>query len=245
MAFTLQPNQTYFYRWRQGTTQSDVGTFKTPPLRSVPTSVRFAFSGDSDGIKLNGVPAFNNFEVLDAVRTENPDFFIYLGDTIYADSTQWITPATTLDEYRAVYKANREFPALRSLLANTSTYAIWDDHEVTNNFEGSTVDPTLFAQGRTAFLEYLPVRPRRIPADSTCAASPLFRVFHWGQDVDIIVLDERSCRSASAEAACASDLAPTLPPALRTQVSAVFGVPLPPLPAGCLATIIPTLLAPF
>jgi phosphodiesterase/alkaline phosphatase D-like protein len=117
--------------------------------------VRFAFSGDSDVVTLNGVSVFNNFEVLDAVRTENPDFFIYLGDTIYADSTQRITPATTLDEYRTVYKANREFSALRSLLASTSTYAMWDDHEVINNFEGSMVDPARFALGRMAFLEYL------------------------------------------------------------------------------------------
>lgn len=233
----LQPGQTYFYRWRQGTAQSEVGSFQTSPFRSVPANVKFAFSGDSDGVKLNGVPFFNNFEVLDAIRTENPDFFIYLGDTIYADSTQRATPATTLEEYRAVYKANREFSALRSLLASTSTYAIWDDHEVTNNFEGATVDPTLFAQGRTAFLEYLPVRPRRGPTENTCAAAPFFRVFRWGQEADIIVLDERSCRSASAETECASDLAPTLPTALRTQISAVFGAPLPPLPAGCLSTI--------
>jgi alkaline phosphatase D len=233
----LQPGQTYFYRWRQGAIQSDVGSFKTPPLRSVPTNVRLAFSGDSDGVKLNGIPVFNNFEVLDAVRAENPDFFVYLGDIIYADSTQRATPATTLDEYRSAYKTNREFAALRALLASTSTYAIWDDHEVQNDFAGSTVDPVLFANGRAAFLEYLPLRPLRIPKDDTCADTPLFRVFHWGREVDVIVLDERSCRSASAETACASDLAPTLPAALRAQISAAFGVPLPPLPSECLTTL--------
>jgi phosphodiesterase/alkaline phosphatase D-like protein len=53
----------------------------------------------------------------------------------------------------------------------------------------------------------------------------------------VIVLDERSCRSPSAETACAGDLAPTLPTALRTQLSTQFGVPLPPLPPACQATL--------
>ena len=119
--------------------------------------VRFAYSGDSDGIQVDGVPVFNNFETLDAARREGLDFFIYLGDTIYADSEiLGISPAATLDEYREVYKANRDFPALRALLQATSIYAIWDDHEVRNNFAGQTVDPLLYAIGRQAFLEYMP-----------------------------------------------------------------------------------------
>jgi len=62
-------------------------------------------------------------------------------------------------------------------------------------------------------------------------------VFHWGRDADIIILDERSCRSADGEAACSStpgspDLAPTLPADLRP----LFGLPSSP-PSGCLAAI--------
>jgi phosphodiesterase/alkaline phosphatase D-like protein len=57
-------------------------------------------------------------------------------------------------------------------------------------------------------------------------------VFHWGALADVIMLDERSCRSVDAAAACQGDLAPTLPTPLRLQ----FGLPASP-PAGCLAAI--------
>lgn len=157
---------------------SDVGTFTTPPLRGVARDVRFAFSGDSDGTQVGGIPVVNHFEVLDTVRAEGLDFFVYLGDTIYADSEHRTTPATTLPAYRHAYKENRTIPALRDLLKTTSLYAIWDDHEIQNDFDGQTVDPQLYANGRQAFLEYLPLRPLPWLHDPACAGPPLFRVFH-------------------------------------------------------------------
>jgi phosphodiesterase/alkaline phosphatase D-like protein len=234
----LDPGQTYFYRWRQGLAVSDVGTFKTAPLTSVPANLRFAFTGDSDGSKVNGVPFYNNFETLDAARAEGLDFFVYLGDTIYSDFRGGGLPdAQTLDQFRALYKENRTIPALLNLLKATSTYAIWDDHEVRNDWDGQTVDPTFFAIGRKSFLEYMPTSEVNLPNDPACAGAPLFRVFRWGRDADMIILDERSCRSADVEAICSStpgspDLAPTLPDNLRPS----FGLP-PAPPPGCLAAI--------
>jgi len=69
------------------------------------------------------------------------------------------------------------------------------------------------------------------------AGAPQFRVVRWGKDIDLIFLDERSCRSADVTPACsfsptAADLAPTLPSAYRIA----FGLPAAP-PAGCLAAI--------
>ncbi len=233
----LTPHQMYYYRWKHGYSLSDMGTFMTAPPPGHPVSVRFAWSGDSDGTKLFGVPFFNNLEALEAARREGLNFFIYLGDTIYADSiVLGPNPATTLDEYRHTYKVNREYPALRNLLAATSSYVIWDDHEVRDDFAGLDVDPTLFGNGRQAFLEYMPVMESRL-RDPSCAADPLFRTFRWGKDVEIFVLDERACRSAEAKADCflapgVLDLAPTMPGPLRVS----FGLPFDP-PAGCLATL--------
>jgi alkaline phosphatase D len=149
-------------------------------------------------------------------------------------------PATTLPEYRAVYKENRTYAPLRNLLRSTSTYAQWDDHEVRNDFDGQTVNRARFAAGREAFLEYMPLRETNLPQDPTCAAPPLYRQFKWGSEIDIIIPDERSCRSASVEPACTSDPpgpfgpldpAPTAPQVLRTA----FG--LGPPPPGCLEAI--------
>lgn len=239
IAAPLRPNQRYFYRWRHGDSVSEVGTFRTAPPPRISADLRFAYSGDSDGTrKANGMPAFNNFEALDAARLEGLDFFVYLGDTIYSDSVFRPSAAQTLEEYRDAYKENREIAALRNILRETSIYAIWDDHEVHDDFDGQTVDPDRYAAGREAFLEYMPLV--KLPLhDPSCAGTPLFRVFRWGKDVDIIILDERSCRSADVELACSGapglpDLAPTLPGPLR----AAFPDFLPPSPPpGCLAAI--------
>jgi alkaline phosphatase D len=192
----LQPESRYFYRFVQGAQDAEAvpsvsatGTFRTAPHADRPADVRFAYSGDSEA-------GFQPFTLLDAVRRENPDFFVYLGDTIYADTNSaagnvtQIPPAETLSVYRAKYRENRQDAFLQALLAATPTYAIWDDHEVLNDFAGEAVDPTLLAHGLQAFLEYMPLRPD--------AAEPrqLFRRFRWGRAVDLFILDERQYRSA-------------------------------------------------
>jgi len=233
IAFGLAPNTSYFYRWRKGSTVSPVGKFKTAPSSSSAANVKFAYTGDSDGTLVGGNPFFNNFEVLDAVRAENPDFFGYIGDTIYSDSSlrPGGLPATTLSEYRDAYKVNRGYAALTDLLKATSTYVQADDHEVQNDYDGTTVDPARYAAGREAFVEYFPILTIETPFPG-CAGTPMFRAFHWGSKVDLFIPDERSCRSADVAVQCAGDLAPTLPAFLRPS----FGLPASP-PAGCLTAL--------
>src|SRR4029453_6765943 len=107
----LTPDATYQYQFQGEGTVSQVGTFRTAPLPSVAKSLRFAFSGNSDGTKLGGVPFFNAFEPLDAARAEAPDFFIYHGDIIYSDSgvrtLRGQGPAMTLQAYRDAHKETR------------------------------------------------------------------------------------------------------------------------------------------
>jgi phosphodiesterase/alkaline phosphatase D-like protein len=233
-ALPLKPATKYFYRWRHSTSASEIGTFTTAPLPFAAADLRFAWSGDSDSSRNGeGKPVFNNWEALDAARLEQPDFFVYLGDTIYSDFRAGgrLPDAQSLDEYRDLYKAGRDFPALRELARATSIYAMWDDHEVRDNWDGETVDPTVLEIGRKAFLEYMPLTERHLPQDDDCATAPLFRVFRWGTTADIILLDTRSCRSASALQICRGDFAPTLPAQLRSQLG------LQDPPAGCLAAI--------
>ena len=232
----LSPEQTYFYRWSDGAALSDIGSFRTAPPPERKLDVRFAYSGDADGTKVNGQPVYNNFESLDAARGDDPDFFVYLGDTIYADSVLKQHPDVTLDEFRQSYKVNLDYTALRNLLKSVSTYAIWDDHEIRDNWAGQTVDPTLFANGRKAFLEYMPIDAVELTINCS-GRVPLFRVFHWGADVDVIILDERTCRDPDVQSKCLlplgiPDPAPTLPSILRIA----FGFP-PSPPPGCLNAI--------
>jgi alkaline phosphatase D len=231
----LTPSTKYFYRFDAFGTVSATGTFRTAPDPSVPASLHFTYTGDSDGTHSPNRPAsFGNFEILNTERAENGAFWSYLGDTIYSDSDLRANgPATTLPQYRAAYKENRTYAPLRNLFKSTSTYAQWDDHEVVNDFDAETVDPARYAAGRKAFLEYMPVRESFLH-DPSCAADPMFQKYSWGKDVDIIIPDERSCRSSEAVAkqACNNDLAPTAPASVRQS----FGFP-PNPPAGCLDAI--------
>jgi phosphodiesterase/alkaline phosphatase D-like protein len=216
----LEPATTYFYRFRHGSARSPVGTFTTAPPVQVPAPVSFAFAADSDYLQqlFDG----NQFEIFDSVRLENGlDFWVYLGDTVYADSSlrplvELPAEAETLDEYRQVYRESRGLAALPELLRSLPTYVIWDDHEIVDDYDGQTVDPVRYANGRKAFFEYMPTMEVDLLQDPSCADDPIFRSYRWGSDVEVFVLDERSCRSADVEAACATspatvDFAPTLP----------------------------------
>jgi len=244
----------HYYRWRHddadnASTFSPVGAFTTAPAANVAADVSFTYSGDSDGTVVGGARPFGApfGAVLDQARLEGGDFFVYLGDTIYSDSGLRPSPATTLAEYRSAYKVNREVVALRNLLGATSVYAQPDDHEIQNDYDGLTVDPVRYANGRRAFLNYMPVRDTALLSDPSCAGDPLYRTFRWGSEVELFFLDERSCRSADVGGAadpCLGDLAPALPPDVRDDppfnlflVDADPGTPGSQPPAGCLNSI--------
>ena len=193
----LEPATAYSYRFRDGDSVSATGSFRTAPALDTAAPVRFIFSGDTDGtVREDGTRAYD-FAVLDTARAENADFFIYFGDTIYGDSP-FGEKAVTIDDYRAKYKENREVEPLRSILAAMSTYTTWDDHEVENDFAGTSVDPGLLTAGRRAFREYTPIGGDDDP-------NVLYRSFRWGSAVEIIVLDARSFRDEQVIDACTAE----------------------------------------
>jgi alkaline phosphatase D len=233
----LQPGKQYWYQFRKDADVSDVGTFKTPPAANSSSDVEFTWTGDSDAFKVNGVNPFNNWETLAAAQGENADFFIYLGDTIYSDSSNRPGgPATTLNDYRDAYKLQRTYTNLTNLQKTTSTYPLIDDHEVQNDFAGKTVNPARYAAGRQAFMENNPIRETGLPHDPSCAGDPLYRTVKWGSEVELFITDQRSCRDADVAAACGGDLGPTLPPAVRQSFPFSLFLSPNPIP-GCLAAI--------
>jgi phosphodiesterase/alkaline phosphatase D-like protein len=185
----LQPSSQYYYRFVTGNGTSPIGSFRTAPDPAADADVRFVISGDSNlGYT---APRGLDFHVLSAAAAEDPDFFVYFGDTIYADSGILPTgDAFTLDEYREVHRLTRGDPHLQALLAATGTYSGWDDHEVRNDYAGETVDPLQFENGARAFFEYLPLRVN--------AAGPPYRIdrtVRWGKHVELFFLDGRQFRS--------------------------------------------------
>jgi phosphodiesterase/alkaline phosphatase D-like protein len=209
----LQPATRYWYRFVavEGDVVFDsrVGSFLTAPDPSEPAPLRFVVSGDSNYgfTRRNGL----DFYVLSAAAAEQPDFFVYYGDTVYADSG--ILPggadAVTLDEYRLVHRLTRSDPHLQELLATTGTFSGWDDHEVRNDYDGETVEPERFAAGARAFFEYLPLRPR--PGTRRFRTD---RAVRWGSDAELFFLDGRQFRSAERFCNASSPDGPEAPDTL-------------------------------
>jgi phosphodiesterase/alkaline phosphatase D-like protein len=232
----LQPNTAYLYRFRQGGTSSELGSFKTAPARTAGSTLRFAVSGDADATSgTNGKPAYNGFQVYARMAAERNDFNINLGDTIYSDSeVGGSTVARTVREKWAKYRQNLSLAPLRTLRASAGTYSHWDDHEFINDFSRAEHGGAIYAAGRKAFTDYSPVR---IGADG------LYRKFRWGKHLELFFLDERSFRSgkASAGGLCnvsgGPDLAPTAPPAVRQAFALLLPTLAQPVPQACLEKI--------
>lgn len=229
----LGAGTSYSYRFRTtpGAETSDVGTFHTPPATSASAPLRLVLDGDANTLTdETGTPVYGNFGVLSTAAAENPDLFVFLGDTIYSDDP---VPVSALDDYRAKYKKARDtsiFPGIVDITKASGSITQWDDHEVVNDWSAADVDPTQLANGLQAFKEYSPV-----DGDPYAVGQPRFyRQFHWGKDVDIFLLDERAYRSVEAQndpanpGACTNpltgqpDLAPTAPGWIR----GIFGLAL-------------------
>lgn len=213
----LEPNTTYSYRvWCvAGTGDSAVvgdavsGTLRTAPAPDSSQAVNFVWGGDVGGQnacrdRAEGYPIFHT------IAQQHPDFFIGLGDMVYVDSpcrakgrygNQQIpgppNVSTDLPEFWAYWKYNREDDAAQRLLASTPYYAVWDDHEVFNDFgPNRDTGPSppyppgrhLLPLGRKAFLDYNPF------PDTT---QRLYRNVRWGRHLELFVLDTRSYRDAN------------------------------------------------
>lgn len=228
-AVALKPGTRYFFRFEGPQGVSETGTFRTAPPPDAATPVAFVFSGDSDGTRVGGRPAHNEFEVLDRAREEGADFFLYFGDTIYADAGE---PATTLDAYRAKYRENRGYRALRDILAAMPVLVSWDDHEVVNDFDGQTVDPARMRAGRQAFGEYFPLR--QVDDDMR-----LYRSFRWGTTAEWFILDGRQYRSGDVADVCGDDVIPGLgaPGVEQSGLRSLVGLP-ERTDARCLAALV-------
>jgi alkaline phosphatase D len=116
------------------------------------------------------------------------------------NKVNWTNQTQLQDIYNKHWEYNRSDPHLRSLLRNTSMYSQADDHEVVNDYGGqwsywtnATKDragfPNVVKAGINAFFNFSPLdrnkdEPNRI-----------YRSFHWGNDLDLFILDMHSYRS--------------------------------------------------
>ena len=174
------------------------GEFTTLPSASTSAPATFAWSGDLGGQHRCRQGAAG-YPIFDTIRAQQPDFFVFLGDTIYSDDVCPSPPnepganftATTLAEYRARQRYQRGAVALRRFLEAIPVYVIWDDHEVKNNFAGPF--ESQMPAGRQAFMEYWPIRTD--PSDP----HRLYRTIRYGADLEMFFLDTRQYRSKNSD----------------------------------------------
>lgn len=201
------------------------GTFRTTPV-SRRDDVRFLWSGDLAGQGWGINPDLGGYRVFEEMRLRDPDFFLFSGDTIYADGplqsavplrdgTLWRNVTTeekakvaeTLAEFRGNFRYNLLDGNLRGFNAQVPVLAQWDDHEVRNNwYPGQLIDDprytvrdadTLAVRARQAFGEYYPVTDLR----GGRAEGRMYRVMRYGPLLDVFVLDMRTYRDANSPAA--------------------------------------------
>lgn len=174
----LPQGATVFYRAFSGdTVASELCRLQTPRKRGQSFSV--AFSGDMQ-------ETYKPFRIFDVMETAKPDFFVHLGDTVYADSPKRdFTPTTR--HYRMKHARIRADRPLQAFMSQRANFAIWDDHEIENDAHGGL--PQL-PVAEAVFREYWPC--------ASVESTGLYRMSSLSPEVDLIIVDTRRFRSVQA-----------------------------------------------
>lgn len=224
----LAPATSYVYTATVSGGEWAAGRFRTPAGDGIRRGLRFGASGDVRG-DLAPYPALANAPGRDL------DFFVMLGDSVYADFPspallkQAQTPEEFLRKQAEVLTTHLGVNTLAGLRASTALFATIDDHDVLNNFAGGmpAADSRYFADnaglvnqdrlyrgGVDAFFAYHPLQTERYAPgadDARMAGRPkLYRYRTFGADAALFVLDVRSFRDAPLERARVTDDAATL-----------------------------------
>ncbi|MFC7375086.1 MULTISPECIES: alkaline phosphatase D family protein [unclassified Brachybacterium] len=211
----LEPATEYFYRFLVGKQTSPVGRLRTLP----------AAGADVESFSVGVVSCqawyhghFTAHKHLAA--EEDLDLVVFVGDYIYeygiTESNLWRQGAEvsaahgveieTLEQYRLRYALFKSDPHLQAVHARVPAVAVWDDHEVQNNYIADTsayaIPPELFtyriAVAYRAFYENMPLDLAALPdgPDTDITAG-----FDVGSLARFSLLDSRQFRDPVPESA--------------------------------------------
>ena len=226
------PATVYYYQFVAGELRSNVGRFKTAPARSADIGqLRFALLACQDW-SINHWGAFT-----DVVR-QDLDFVVHLGDYIYETVGESFQTgavearhealqlpdgsfksgasgakfATTLADYRYLYKKYRTDPRLQAVHERFAMVAVWDDHEFSDDCwtDSETYGNGSFANGvgdnvhqpqrrRSANQAWYEFMPADIYFNADAAAGihnvRIYRALQFGTLAHLVMTDERLYRS--------------------------------------------------
>jgi alkaline phosphatase D len=225
----LPPGQRVFYRvlyqdlsdlrtW----SEPAAGSFTTPS--STPRDITVAWSADTVGQGWGINPEFGGLKLYETMRRSQPDVFINVGDTIYADQPLaaevklddgriWkniVTEAKskvaqTLGDFRGCHQYNLGDEHMRRFIAEVPQIVMWDDHEVRDNWYWERRNDgdarfteksvaVLAARARQAFFEYNP-----LPLVAGDDPERIYRSIPMGPLLDVFALDMRTFKGANSE----------------------------------------------
>jgi alkaline phosphatase D len=221
----LTPGTRYYYRFVSGQDASVTGTTKTAPaLASAPASMKFAWLTCQDW-------SVNHWAAMDLIAAEELDFLVHLGDYIYETvgatfqsgaaeaahgkitlpngtartGSETGVYATSLEDYRTLYRTYRGDARLQELHRKFPMIAIWDDHEFSDDcwqdhqtYTNANKQETARRRSATqAWAEYMPIDFGDVSFDLSKPSYDnirIYRDFHFGSLMHLVMTDERLYR---------------------------------------------------
>ena len=228
----LQANTVYYYQFTAGSGTSRVGRFKTAPATDADNStLNFAYISCQDW-------SVNHWAGMDTLAQENIDFIVHLGDYIYEavgadyqaggvesghaalalpNGTALPTGgkyATTIADYRYLYKRYRTDRRLQNLHERFAFVAVWDDHEFSDDcwqdretYDNGTFNATTQVGDNTAQtsrrLSANQAWFENMPADISFTLDPgagitgirIYRDLKFGKLMHLVMTDQRLYRA--------------------------------------------------
>ncbi|RZT08740.1 Phosphodiesterase/alkaline phosphatase D [Duganella sp. CF402] len=225
----LSAATTYYYQFIAGDNRSNVGRFKTAPAADADVSqLQFVYMTCQDW-------SVNHWGAMSAIAAENLDFIVHLGDYIYEtvgedfqlgavesrhdalvlpdgvykNGTSGAKYASTLADYRYLYKKYRTDTRLQALHERFAFIAIWDDHEFSDdawqdaqtydgsfNVDGSDLHQT--PRRRNANQAWFEFMAADVALDSAATGFQnikIYRDFQFGKLMQLVMTDERLYRA--------------------------------------------------
>lgn len=124
-----------------------------------------------------------DYQIFESIRQQDPDLMLWLGDNIYLREADWYSNTGILQRYTHT----RSVREMQPLLASTSNYAIWDDHD----FGPNDSDRSFIHKDKTleAFQLFWANPSYGLPGMQGITTQ-----FQWA-DCDFFLLDNRYFRS--------------------------------------------------
>lgn len=213
----------YYYRFLLGNRASTIGRTRTAAAAGTALAqLRFAFVSCQDWNA-------NHWAGMEELAQQDLDFIVHVGDYIYEalpsgpqtgnveDRHAALTLpngtalpdgrvyATTLDDYRYLYRSYRNDTRLQALHAAAPMIAIWDDHEFSDNCwqDRQTYDTDDDLSPRTArrraasqaWFEYMPADVTFDANNASFQNIQIYRAFTFGNLATLTMTDERLYRA--------------------------------------------------